>query len=260
MLKFTETSKWVDPWFQSLSPEAKLFYLFLLDNCDYSGTWEENYRFAEFLIGQSLGIDNLLEELEAKVERLDERKLLLPRFVFFQLRGVEIRPTYNPHKAYAKCLKKHGLIYDHDEGLTRPWARVDQPHKKKKKEKEKTQRQDALIEFPTSADVDDLTASVVVELFNEFCTSLSRVAKVSPKRATAVRARIKEGMDTVQAWTDVFKKVEASNFLTGKQDRSDYKSWRASFDWLMKPDNMNKVIEGNYDAPERRNQDHGKGF
>lgn len=40
-----------------------------------------------------------------------------------------------------------------------------------------------------------------------------------------------------------FKKVQKSSFLKGDNERG----WKASFDWVMKVDNLIKVIEGNYD-------------
>lgn len=36
--------------------------------------------------------------------------------------------------------------------------------------------------------------------------------------------------------------TEESEFLKGKNERH----WTATFDWLMKPNNMTKVLEGNY--------------
>jgi len=41
--RFTETEKWKDPWFRKLSPEVKLFWLFLTDNCDSAGFWKKDY-------------------------------------------------------------------------------------------------------------------------------------------------------------------------------------------------------------------------
>ena len=41
----------------------------------------------------------------------------------------------------------------------------------------------------------------------------------------------------------LFDKVAASDFLNGVNDRN----WTACFDWVMKPGNMVKILEGNYD-------------
>ena len=38
--KFTETEKWNDKWFRSLSPNEKLVFLFLCERCDLAGFYE----------------------------------------------------------------------------------------------------------------------------------------------------------------------------------------------------------------------------
>lgn len=46
-----ETEKWADRWFRSLSPNAKLWYLYMLDRCDAGGVWEVELRKAHDDIG-----------------------------------------------------------------------------------------------------------------------------------------------------------------------------------------------------------------
>lgn len=40
MKRFTETAKWDDPWFRSLSGPAKLVFLYIIDRCNNAGFWE----------------------------------------------------------------------------------------------------------------------------------------------------------------------------------------------------------------------------
>ena len=44
-----------------------------------------------------------------------------------------------------------------------------------------------------------------------------------------------------------FEKAEASEFLKGENDRA----WTADFDWLIRPTNMSKVLEGKYDGSSK---------
>jgi uncharacterized phage protein (TIGR02220 family) len=39
MKRFTDTNKWRDPWFLSLSPDYKLMWIYLCDCCDIAGFW-----------------------------------------------------------------------------------------------------------------------------------------------------------------------------------------------------------------------------
>lgn len=84
-------------------------------------------------------------------------------------------------------------------------------------------------------------AQAIVDLFNGLCPSLSKVTVLSTCREKAITARLKEF--TVEQFTTVFKKAEASKFLTGRNG----KAWRANFDWLINASNFVKVLDGNYD-------------
>lgn len=82
---------------------------------------------------------------------------------------------------------------------------------------------------------------LVKRLYNEICKSLPSVISMTESRKRASKLRVKElGIENVKS---LFTKAEASDFLKGKNERN----WKANFDWLMKPANATKVLEGNYD-------------
>ena len=54
----------------------------------------------------------------------------------------------------------------------------------------------------------------------------------------------KYGMDGLH---QAFVKAASSPFLRGKNKRG----WKANFDWIMKPENFQKIMEGNYDPQEQ---------
>lgn len=71
---------------------------------------------------------------------------------------------------------------------------------------------------------------------------LPKVLKMTAERVSAVTARISEyGIETV---CKVIDKAVASDFLNGRIGDGTF---RASFDWIMKPRNFPKIYEGNYD-------------
>lgn len=80
-------------------------------------------------------------------------------------------------------------------------------------------------------------------LYNEICKNLPKCLKLSENRKKHIAARWNEYGGDLETFVTLFTKAEASSFLTGNNDRG----WNASFDWLMKADNMAKTLEGKYD-------------
>lgn len=80
----------------------------------------------------------------------------------------------------------------------------------------------------------------VVNSFNSICTSLPKVKKLTDFR----RKRIKKAKSNLSdiSFEQFFKMVEASDFLTGRSN-----DWTGCcFDWILSPNNLTKIIEGNY--------------
>lgn len=119
---------------------------------------------------------------------------------------------------------------------------VLQPNTNKSKEdktrEEKTRKEK--IEYPCDG---------VVKLWNEICTSLPKVMRLSDARRDKVKARLREWGDTdpkkmLDNARSLFLRIERSDFLTGRSGK-----WKgASFDWIFDSrNNWIKVMEGNYD-------------
>ena len=62
------------------------------------------------------------------------------------------------------------------------------------------------------------------------------------------KRRLKDKDLSLERWEEVCNRIEASDFLTGRKDGK----WSASFDWIIKPENWVKVMEGNYDNRDKR--------
>lgn len=110
-------------------------------------------------------------------------------------------------------------------------------------------RQDKVIQDKTIVSSSAFAAGThtdyqaVVSLFNQICVSLSKVQKLTDTRKQHIKTAVKTLGDL--SFEEYFHMVEASDFLAGR--KSD---WKASFDWILSPANMVKVIEGNYHNPE----------
>ncbi len=90
----------------------------------------------------------------------------------------------------------------------------------------------------------------LVSLYNETCSSLPRIQKLTDRRKKEIRTRWRTYPD-MDIFRRLFKKAQESDFLSGRSGR-----WTGcNFDWLLKEANMIKVLEGCYD-----NKDNARGM
>lgn len=105
--------------------------------------------------------------------------------------------------------------------------------------------------------VDDLNSAKknvpyakIKNLWNEIFqdTAISKCDKVTEKRKAAIRQRWYNGTgQDLNNWENAFSKIKQSDFLMGNND----KDWQASFDWVIRPDSITKIMEGKYDNREK---------
>jgi len=115
MKRFTETTKWDDPWYIDLSAEAKTFWEYLRDKCDNAGVIDLSHRQALFLLNGSKSIDDLIKEIGGRITVLKNGKLLIEGFVNFQYG--QLSEASNLHKNIINTLKKHNLYDDKTKGI-----------------------------------------------------------------------------------------------------------------------------------------------
>jgi len=95
----------------------------------------------------------------------------------------------------------------------------------------------------------------IIAAYNKFCPTLPAVNSlfIPPTRHHLIKAAFLRYRDNDGGALPVldllFKKAEASNFLTGKTPGHDGKFFKAKFDWLFDENKMVKVLEGDYDNP-----------
>lgn len=106
--RFTATEKWADPWFQDLSPEYKVLWQYVTDQCDQAGVWVLNRKMAEFSIGAPLDWSAAFEAFAGRVVLIDNgRKWWVRRFVEFQYG--RLSRDCKPHLPIIALLEKHGI-------------------------------------------------------------------------------------------------------------------------------------------------------
>ena len=108
MKRFTETIKWSDPWFRSLSIESKCLWLWLLDNCDCAGIIEPDMGLAAFQIGTTCDLQGSLQALGDRVE-IHGSKLFIPKFIRYQY-GQELNIANTAHRGVVRRLESSKIL------------------------------------------------------------------------------------------------------------------------------------------------------
>ena len=107
MKRFTETEKWRDIWFRSLTPDLKLAWQYICDNCDNSGVWEPDFALADFQIGLNVDWEKSKLNFSDRIRILENGRWHLVGFIAFQQK--ELSPNKPAHKQIFSLCKKHGI-------------------------------------------------------------------------------------------------------------------------------------------------------
>jgi len=115
-----------------------------------------------------------------------------------------------------------------------------------------------------SRKADPAVLEMIVEvglMWNELAGrfGLPKVEQVTPARRSSLLARSREltashdFTDPLEGFRVLFEKVSASRFLTGQSPprKDGGPPFRASFDWIIKQSNFQKIMEGNYENSNR---------
>lgn len=106
MKRFTDTTKWRNPWFRKLPPPLKCFWNFICDECDHAGFWKVDLELAEFLIGVKFTQANIFEAFDGRVEECAGGVWRVVPFVEFQYG--QLSPANAAHRGVIKILERKG--------------------------------------------------------------------------------------------------------------------------------------------------------
>ena len=116
MKRFVESTKWDDPWFRKLPPEAKLFWDWICCKCDQAGVIDPDYDLASFQTGSKI-TSKVLNHFKDRIDTLPSGKLHILKFVHFQYG--KLSPSCKPHTPVFAAIARHGLVLDENSQFQR---------------------------------------------------------------------------------------------------------------------------------------------
>jgi hypothetical protein len=111
--RFTDTEKYHDPWFRSLSVKHKCLWLYLWDECDHIGIWKVDFGLATFFVGEKITSEDLAV-INSEKERIHE---ISPELQFiigypeFQYGDKILHPKNNLHRSAARRIQEIENLY-----------------------------------------------------------------------------------------------------------------------------------------------------
>jgi hypothetical protein len=82
--RFTDVEKWKDPFFEELTPEYKLIYLYLLDDCDNAGIWNKSMKRLNYSCGTNITEEELMKTFSDRLIRVNSDVCIISKFMYFQ--------------------------------------------------------------------------------------------------------------------------------------------------------------------------------
>lgn len=108
--RFTDIAKWKNQWFRSLPTKAKLAWIYLCDECDFTGIWTVDYETASLHLGFIISEPLLSDWLGDKVFFLTTEKMLIIKFFEFQYG--ESKDNWSPKVRAQKKLEAMGFTFE----------------------------------------------------------------------------------------------------------------------------------------------------
>jgi len=222
--RFTDTEKFIDPWFRRLPSKHKLLWDWILCSCDHAGIITIDLEFVEMVLKEKFSDGDLDQYFKDRVLRLKEFKYFIPKFIDFQYG--KLNPESRVHASVVERLEKEGISFNTLElgrnyTLPIPYEYSIDTTKDKEKDKDKEKKEKEARIVPSKQ-------FEVVEYFN---TKLNKKLMHVASNYKEINARLKEGYTVDQmktlidhvslAWVQDpfwFKLIRPSTMFSGKFD------------------------------------------
>ena len=264
--RLVDTSFWTDGKVDEFTPEDKYFMLYLLTNpfTTQLGIYELSVKQAAFQMGYSV------EAVQALIERFENKYGV----IIFSKETNEIAiKNFLRHsivkggKPVEDCIRKEMLRVKNRSLIDAVFNHIadksDLNQTVKKIVNEIINNNDNNNDNDNDNDnerivprfVDESSAETkIIDLFHSLCPSFPKVQVLSETMKEDLAESLK--LYSIEQIKAAFEKAEKSSFLKGKKE-SD---WKASFDWLIRAENIAKVLNGNYDDSEETSKSSGASY
>jgi len=268
---------WCDEKFRKLTPitpSGQALFLYLLTNPNTT-VIPGLYRAGAAAMAEELGwkVEALIKNMEEIIEQglakadLEARVIFLPNAIKYNKpQSPNVIKSWIMHwdeipecklKAFAYDILK-SFIDTLGEGYTKAFYQtINKPYAKtipnqeqdKEKEQELSSLREDIGETASSSATTNCPHQSIIDLYHQILPTLPRILNWNKTRQRYLQQRWRENKkhQDLDHWRRFFEYIKESSFLMGNTEGRDGKPpFIASLEWLVKPNNFTKVIEGKY--------------
>lgn len=268
--RIVDTAFWSDGKVDEFSPEDKYFMLYLLTNpfTTQLGIYEISIKQVAFQMGYSMdAVKVLLDRFENKYDLIifspKTNEVAIKNFLRHSIikGGAPVRDCLIKELKKVKNRDLISLVFSHIKDNENLNATVKNLIAEYENENGALNYSNSSIYKNNDIDIDienenenevSLHDSLhdsfpqnkyqqIINIYNHLCPSLSKMEILSD----SIKKDLDESLKiySLEQFTALFQKANKSNFLKGENKEK----WAATFDWLIKKENIAKVLNGKFD-------------
>lgn len=105
--RFTDSTKWSNPWYRKLPSNYRDLWDYILDFCDHAGIWRADLELAGMVIGSDFTLEGVEDYFGDRVIQIKDDKWFIPSFISFQYG--ELSADSKTHKSVIQILNYNNI-------------------------------------------------------------------------------------------------------------------------------------------------------
>lgn len=230
--RLTDTEIWKKDWFLDLPDKQKLLVKFLYDNCNCAGIYEISMRTLKYSFSEEITLEDFKKLKQVKF--ISEKKIFIEDFIPFQY-GVTIEnlnPKFSVHKGVLRQLDKNGLLT-----VSKPF---EKGYNVTVKDKDKDKDIDKNIN--TNISKIDIYSNIYKD---NFIKKFKEIFGNSPFLSNLDCRKI------VELSTTYSQDIIETALIKLKKINFEDIGFKPSANWLLKDNNFERVMNGEFDKEEK---------